>query len=95
MKRRVKFRTLGLCVVCLLSLLLLIWPWSPSTQPGGFSLTLDLDPAEGDQAVSLLDVSPSQIIPIQIFGADIRSATGISVRFRYDRTVEGRMPSIP
>ena len=71
----------------LLGLALLISPWSPSTQTrGSFSLTLDLDDAEGDQAVSSLDVSPGQVVPIQIFGSDIQNANGISARFGYDTT---------
>ena len=41
---------------------------------------------EGDQGVSSLDVSPGQVVPIQVFGVDIQNATGISVRFRYDGT---------
>ena len=67
-----------------LSLLLVIWPWSPSTQPGGFSLTLDPDPSEGNQAVVSLDVSPDQVIAIQVFAVDIRIATGVSARLVYD-----------
>ena len=71
----------------LLGLALLISPWSPSTQTrGSFSLALDLDDAEGDQAVSSLDVSPGQVVPIQIFGSDIQNANGISARFGYDTT---------
>ena len=65
---------------------LFIPPWSPSTQSAGFSLALDLDDAAGDQGVSSLDVSPGQVVPIQVFGVDIQNATGISVRFRYDAT---------
>ncbi len=71
----------------LLGLALLISPWSPSTQTRGrFSLALDLDDSEGDQAVSSLDVSPGQVVPIQIFGSDIQGASSLSVRFEYDST---------
>ncbi len=70
----------------LLILLLLTSPWSPSTQPAGFSLALDLDDAAGDQGVSSLDVSPDQVVSVQILGTDIQNASGISVRFRYDGT---------
>ncbi len=65
-------------------LLLLASPWSPSTQPSGFSLTLDLDDAAGDQAVSSLDLLPDQPVSIQIFGTEIQNATGIFARFGYD-----------
>ena len=81
-----RFFRLALGVAGLLILLLLTSPWSPSTQPGGFSLALDLDHAEGDQAVSSLDVLPDQPFSIQIFASDIQNATGISVRFRFDPT---------
>ena len=59
-------------------------PWSPSTQPSGFSLTLDLDDADGDQAISSLDLLPDQPVSIQVFASDIQNAQGISVRFGYD-----------
>ena len=77
---------LTIAAACLVCLSLFISPWSPSTQPSGFSLALDLDDAAGDQAVSSLDVSPEQVVSVQIFAMDIQNATGISVRFRYDAT---------
>ena len=71
---------------CLVCLALFISPWSPSTQPAGFSLALDLDDTAGDQAISSLDVSPEQVVSVQIFAMDIQNATGISLRFGYDGT---------
>ena len=90
-RRRTKFPRSGffrltIGAACLVCLSLFIPPWSPSTQPAGFSLALDLDDAAGDQAVSSLDVSPDQVVSVQIFAMDIQNATGISVRFRYDGT---------
>ncbi len=76
--------TIGIVVVIGLSLF--IPPWSSSTQPGVFSLGLDLDTTEGDQGVSSLDVSPGQVVSVQIFAVDIQNATGISVRLAYEAT---------
>ena len=52
--------------------------------PTNFSLSLDVDGATGDQAVTSLDMSTDQVVAIQIFGADIQNANGVSVRFEYD-----------
>ena len=80
-------RILAPGIAGLLGLALLISPWSPSTQTrGSFSLALDLDDADGDQAISSLDVSPGQVVPIQIFGSDIQGVSSLSVRFEYDST---------
>ena len=76
----------ALVIVSVLSLALLISPWSLSTQTSSFSLALDLDDAEGDQAVSSLAVSPDQVVPIQIFGSDIQDASSLSARIAYDST---------
>ena len=68
---------------------LLIFPLPLSLQTSGFSLSLDLDTSEGDQAVQSVAVSsPSdnQIIFVQIFGRDIQNAFGLSARFEYDVT---------
>ena len=73
-----------LVIVSVLSLALLISPWSLSTQTSSFSLALDLDDSEGDQGVSSLDVSPDQVVPIQIFGSDIQDASSLSARIEYD-----------
>ena len=75
-----------LVIVSVLSLALLIYPWSLSTQTSSFSLALDLDHSEGDQAVFSLDVSPGQVVSIQIFGSDIQGASSLSARFEYDST---------
>ena len=80
-------RTFGLPlgVAFLLFLVLLISPWSPSSQ-SSFSLALDLDTSEGDQAVTLLEVVPGKVVSIQIFGVDMQKANGISLHFGYDAT---------
>ena len=62
---------------------LLIYPLSLSSQ-SRFSLSLDVNSAAGDQAVLSANVSPDQVVAIQIFGRDIQNANGISVRFEYD-----------
>ncbi len=51
-----------------------------------FSLSLDVDGAAGDQAVTSLDVSPGAVVSLWVFGKDIQNADGISVRFEYDAT---------
>ena len=86
MKHRVKIFPLALGIASVLSLLLLLFPWSPATQPGGFSLALDLDGSKGDQAVSSLSVSPDQVVSIQIFGSDIQGVSSLSARIEYDST---------
>ena len=75
-----------LVIVSVLSLALLLSPWSLSTQTSSFSLALDLDDSEGDQGVSSLDVSLGQVVPIQIFGSDIQGASSLSARIAYDST---------
>ena len=61
----------------------LIYPLSLSSQ-NSFSLSLDANGAAGDQATTSVNVSPDQLVAIQIFGRDIQNANGISVRFEYD-----------
>ena len=61
----------------------LIYPLSLSAQ-NSFSLSLDVDGATGDQAVTSLNTSADQVIAIQIFGKDIQNANGLAVRFEYD-----------
>ena len=68
----------------LLCLALFVSPWSPSTQPGGFSLSLDLDDADGDQAVSSLDHLHDEPFSLQLFGTDIQGASGITARLSFD-----------
>ena len=60
MQHRVKFFPLALGIASVLSLLLLIFPLS--TQTSSFSLSLDLDNSEGDQAISSLDVFPNRTL---------------------------------
>ena len=79
-----KFFPLAPGTICLLSLLFLISPLS--TQTSSFSLSLDLDSSEGDQAISSLDVFPNRTVAIQIFGTDIQGASDLSLRFEYDAT---------
>ena len=86
MKSPVKFLSYVLGITSLLSLIFLIYPWSLSPQTRSFSLSLDLDNSAGDQAASSLDVSPNQVISIQIFGKDIQNANGLSALFEYDAT---------
>ena len=83
---RVKIFPLALGTISLLSLLLLLFPWSISTQTSSFSLSLDLDSSEGDQSISSLDVFPNRTVSIQIFGTDIGSASDIFLRFEFDPT---------
>ena len=62
---------------------LLIVPLSLSSQ-SSFSLSLDVNSAAGDQAVTSVNVLPDELVVIQIFGREIQNANGISVRFEYD-----------
>ena len=65
------------------TLALLIYPLYLSAQ-NSFSVSLDVNGAAGDQAVTSLNVSADQIVTIQIFGKDIQNANGLAVRFVYD-----------
>ena len=56
------------------------------TSQANFSLSLDGDVAAGDQAVTSIDISPGEIVSIQVFGKDIQGAEGFSIRFEYDET---------
>ena len=51
-----------------------------------FALSLDLDASERDQNVSMLNVSPGGVVPIQVFGADIRDTRSLDLRVGYDST---------
>ena len=62
---------------------LLMYPLSISAQ-NTFSLSLDVNGAAGDQAVTSLNMSTDQIVTIQIFGKDIQNANGLAARFEYD-----------
>ena len=65
------------------TLALLIYPLSLSAQ-NSFSLSVDVDSATGDQAVTSVNTAPDQVIAIQIFGNNIQNANGLAVRFEYD-----------
>ncbi|MDE2724457.1 MAG: leucine-rich repeat domain-containing protein [Gemmatimonadota bacterium] len=64
-------------------LALLMYPLSLWAQ-NSFSLSLDVNGAAGDQAVTSLNMSTDQIVTIQIFGKDIQNANGLAARFEYD-----------
>ena len=71
-------------ILSILSILaLLIYPLSLSAQ-NSFSVSVDVDGATGDQAVTSLNTAPNQVIAIQIFGNNIQNANGLAVRFEYD-----------
>ena len=58
-------------------------PLSLSAQ-NSFSLSLDVNGAAGDQAVTSVNMSTDQVIAIQIFGTGIQNANGLAARFEYD-----------
>ena len=71
-------------VLSTLSILaLLMYPLSLWAQ-NSFSLSLDVNGAAGDQAVTSLNMSADQIVAIQIFGTGIQNANGLAARFEYD-----------
>ena len=76
--------TLGL--ISLLNFLLLLFPWPLSSQMSSFSLSLDLDESEGNQAIYSRAVPSGHVISIQIFGTDIQNAIGVFTRFEYNTT---------
>ena len=49
-----------------------------------FSLSLDANSAAGDQGVVSINVSPDQVVAIQVFGNDLQNANGIGIHFEYD-----------
>ncbi len=49
-----------------------------------FSLSLDLDNSERDQFVSSTVIAPGGVLPIQVFGADIRGTRSLDLRVGYD-----------
>ena len=86
MKSQVNTRSHILAVTFLLCVTLFVSPWSSSSQPSGFSLTLDLDDAKGDQAVSSLDLKLAQPFSVQIFGEAMQNASGITAHIAFDTT---------
>ena len=67
----------------IIALALWIGPQPVSSQ-SLFSLSPDLDGAEGDQGATSLEVSAGDVVSIQVFGDDIQGATVVSMRFEYD-----------
>ena len=57
--------------------------------PATFSLSVDGNAAAGDQGLTMLDVGTGSVVPIQLFGNDIRGVNGVSVRFEYDAAQVG------
>ncbi|MYC14275.1 MAG: hypothetical protein F4Y39_11165 [Gemmatimonadetes bacterium] len=76
--------TLGL--VSLLSFLILLFPQPLSSQMSSFSLSMDLNESEGNQAIHARAVPSNQVVFIQIFGTDIQNAIGVFARFEYNTT---------
>ena len=76
--------TLGL--VSLLSFLILLFPRPLSSQMNSFSLSMDMDESEGNQAIHSRAVPSNQVVFIQIFGTDIQNAIGVFARFEYNTT---------
>ena len=69
-----------------------LWDVSPfvkDVSTATFSLSLDGNTAAGDQSVTTLDVATGSVVPIQLFGNDIRGANGVSARFEYDAAQVG------
>ena len=67
----------------IIALVLWIGP-QPISSQSPFSLSPDLDGAEDDQGTTSLEVSPDDIVSIQVFGDDIQGATDVSMVFEYD-----------
>ena len=63
--------------------------FNSTPSPATFSVSLDANSAAGDQGVTTLDVGSGSVVPIQLFGKDIRGANGVSARFEYDATQVG------
>ena len=57
---------------------------SGTSPEASFSLSLDGNLASGNQGVTTLDVSSGSVVPIQLFGNDIRGVNGVSARFEFD-----------
>lgn len=76
----------GVAVVlffAIIALVLWIRP-APLYSQAPFSLSPDLDAAEGDQGATSLEVSAEDVVSVQIFGDDIQGATAVSMLFQYD-----------
>ena len=64
---------------------LLLYAPALSSQ-SGFSLSLDANSLDGDQAFRSLNVAADQDVEIQLFGRGLLNARGISARFEYDES---------
>lgn len=69
---------------CLLVLVLLLYPLSASSFADTYTVSLDMDDADGNQAVSSLDVSAGGLVAVQIFGTGIQDAILFKAHFEYD-----------
>ena len=58
--------------------------FNSTTPPATFSVSLDANSAAGNQGITLLDVATGSVVPIQLFGNDIRGVNGVSARLEYD-----------
>ncbi|MDE2887697.1 MAG: hypothetical protein OXR72_05730 [Gemmatimonadota bacterium] len=67
----------------IVALVLWIGP-QPISSQSPFSLSPDLDGAEGDQGATSLEVSAEDVVSIQVFGDDIQGATAVTMHFQYD-----------
>ena len=101
-RSRISIGSFTLGAVGLICLFVFALPWSPSTQPSGFSVTLDLDDAAGDQAVSSLDLLPDQLFPsrssAEIFRAPPafpRASDTIRARLRSRASIPARRCRTP
>ena len=77
------FRGAALLIFVTISIVLWLDP-QPLLSQSLFSLSPDLDGAEGDQGATSLEVSAGDVVSIQVFGDDIQGATVVSMRFEYD-----------
>ena len=57
--------------------------------PATFSVSLDANSAVGNQGITLLDVGSGSVVPIQLFGNEIRGVNGVSARFEFDAAQVG------
>lgn len=63
--------------------------FNASPPPATFSISLDGNTAAGDQGVTMLNAATGSVVPIQLFGNDIRGVNGVSARFEYDAAQVG------
>ena len=63
--------------------------FNATAPPATFSISLDGNTAVGDQGVTMLDVATGSVVPIQLFGNNIRGVNGVSAKFEYDAAQVG------